>query len=134
MSMNTKQVVIPVPDPGGSDTLLIFKAPSANNGGGRRLLEASFVNHAATSGGNAFSLALHRFSNAGTPAVNGTIASAIGGTTALLHWGDSIPKAFTIDHDYSFLDAGEWLALVYTEIGTGNTTNGQLVLTFADGK
>lgn len=131
MSMDIKVVTIPFPDPGGADTLLVYKAPSANYGGGQRLLDAYFVNHAAT-GGTTFTCALHKFSNAGTPAVNGTIAAAIGGTAA--PWADSVPKQFTLDQDYAFLDAGEWVAVVYAEVNAGNPTNGELILHVMNGK
>jgi hypothetical protein len=46
--------------------------------------------------------------------VNGTIAAAIGGTAGTV-WTEGVPQAFTIDADYAFLDAGEWLVIDYQE-------------------
>jgi len=123
---------IPVPDPGGADTLLLLKAPSDSHGGGITLLAAHAVNHAATGSGTTFTFALHKFSNAGTPAVNGTISDTLGGTAA--PWTDSVPKEFTLDADYIFLDAGEWLALSYVEVNSGNPTKGEICVHYVMGK
>ena len=131
MAMDTKTVVIPFPDPATGDTMLVYKAPTAALGGGQRIVDAYFVNHAATSGGTTFTLSLHKYSNAGTPAVNGTIAAAIGGTTD--YWADTVPKQFTLNSTYAFLNAGEWLAVVYAEVATGNPTRGELVLHIQNG-
>ena len=118
------------PDPGGDDTMFVYRAPV--NGGGRRLIGASFVNFATTSGGTTFTLTLHKYSNAGTPAVNGTLSAALGGTAD--YWADGVPKDFTLTDAQCFLDAGEWLAVVYAEQSTGNPTNGLLNLEFGPGK
>ena len=130
MAMDFYSKQIPFPDPGAGDTFLVYRAPE--NGGGERLINASFVNAAATSGGTTFTLTLQKFSNAGTPAVNGTVSSALGGTTD--YWADGVPKDFTLTDAYCFLDAGEWLAVVYSEQSTGNPTRGFLNLEFARGK
>ena len=104
-----------VPDPGGDNKqIFLYQAPTNAKGGGVRLHSASAVNGAATGAGTSFSFALHKYSNAGTPAVNGTIAPAIGGTAATI-WAYAVPQAFVLDDDYTFLDAGEWLVLDYQE-------------------
>lgn len=132
MSMETKTITIPLGDPAGDDALLLLRAPTDSLGGGITIIDAYAVNHAATSGTVAFSLGLHKYSSAGTPAVNGTIASAIGGTAS--HWADSVPKQFTLDSDYTFLDAGEWLAVDYAETNAGNPTNGFVVVHYLNGR
>jgi len=90
------------------------------------------VNMAATAGGTSFTLALHKYSNAGTPAVNGTISDTIGGSAD--EWADSVPKEFTIDSDYSFLDADEWLAVAYAEENSGNPTRAYITIKYEVGK
>ena len=128
------QVSMVIPDPGADDKqLFVYKAPSNSNGGGSRLLAAEFVNGAATGAGISFSLALHKFSAAGTPAVNGTIAPAIGGTAATI-WADAVPQAFVLDTDYTFIDAGEYVVLDYQEDNAAAPTNGVLTMHFQMGK
>ena len=123
-----------IPDPGGDNKqLFLFKAPTNALGGGVRLLDAYAVNGAATGAGTSFSFALHKFSAAGTPAVNGTIAAAIGGTAATI-WADAVPQQFTVDADYSFLDAEEWIVLDYQEDNTSAPTNAVVVLHMQMGK
>lgn len=130
MAMKYETVAIPIGDPGADDTFFVYRCPETS--GGRTLVNASFTNFATTSGGTTFTLTLHKFSNAGTPAVNGTVSAALGGTTS--YWADGVPKDFTLTAAQCFLDAGEWLALVYAEQSTGNPTRGLLTLEFAEGK
>ncbi|WWT39942.1 hypothetical protein [Microcystis phage Mae-JY09] len=132
MSMDTKIIAIPLGDPGGDKALKCFRAPLDSDGGGVTILSAYAVNHAATGAGTSFSLALHRYSAAGTPVVNGTVAAAIGGTAS--PWADGVPKSFALDDTYSFLDAGEWLAIDYAEQTAGNPTNGYVVLQYVLGR
>lgn len=132
MAFDVHILPIPIPDPAGDDTILLFKAPSDAAGGGIRLVNAYAVNHAATGAGTSFSYALHKYSSAGTPAVNGTISDTIGGTAS--PWADSVPKSFTLDSDYTFLDAGEWLALSYAEQTSGNPTNSVITIQYVMGK
>ena len=132
--MNQFTVSIPVPDPGGDNKqIFIYQAPSDSLGGGVRLLSGAAVNTATPGSGTSFSYALHKYSSAGTPAVNGTIAPAIGGTAATT-WTANVPQSFVIDTDYSFLDAGEWLVLDYQEDQTGNPTNSVVTLHMQFGK
>jgi len=129
--MNLMTVNVPIADPGGDDKqLFIFRAPESY--GGCRLVQAEAVNKAATAGGTTFTYCLHKYSNAGTPAVNGTITDVLGGTAS--YWADGVPKEFTIDTDYSFLDAGEWLVVDYQELNSGSPTLCALNLKFEMGK
>ena len=130
---DTHIVSIPVPDPGGDNKqLYAFRAPLDAQGGGVTLVGAYAVNGAATAGGTTFTYALHKYSTAGTPAVNGTIAAAIGGTTD--YWAVGVPKTFTISSSYAFIDAGEWVVVDYQEENSGNPTNSHIVLQYVMGK
>lgn len=130
--MNIVTQSIYIGDPGAADTMLVLQAPSDDIGGGIRILEAMAVNHAATAGGTSFTLQMLKYSSAGTPAVNGTITASIGGSAD--EWADSVPKEFTIDSDYSFLDADEWLAIKYAEENSGNPTRCYVQVKYAVGK
>lgn len=132
--MNLFTVSSVIPDPGGDNKkLFLYRAPSDSLGGGVRVLSAYAVNGAATGAGTSFSYQLLKYSNAGTPAVNGTISAAIGGTAATI-WADAVPQAFTVDADQAFLDAGEWLVLDYQEDTAGNPTNSVVTVNLAVGK
>jgi hypothetical protein len=123
MALDTKCIAFRIGDPGADNKqLYVFEAPDAGHGGGLRILQASACEDAAPGSGTSFSLALHRYSSAGTPAVNGTIAAAIGGTAAT-EWASGVPQSFTISETYSFLNAGEWLVIDYQEDDGGNPTN-----------
>ena len=86
MSNDVHIVTYALGDPGADDKKLwLLKAPSDAQGGGIRIVEAYVVNQIAVTnslgvGGTTFTLALHKYSSGGTPAVNGTIAAAVGGT------------------------------------------------------
>ncbi len=124
-------VSIPVADPGGDNKqLFAFRAPSDALGGGITVIGISGVNGAATNAGTTFTLQALKYSNAGTPAVNGTISNAIGGTAA--PWADAVPKDFSPTH--TFMDAGEWLVLDYQEIAAGNPTNFMLNVHYVMGR
>lgn len=116
-------------DPGGDDKqLFLFKAPSDALGGGITVVGGAVVNGAALTEGTVFTLALHKYSSAGTPAVNGTIAPAIGTTG----WADAVPIPFVVTH--TFVDAGEWVVLDYQEIATGSPTNCMVEIHYVMGK
>ena len=54
-------------DPGGDNKqLLLFKAPSDALGGGITIVGGSAVNGGALTAGTVFTLALHKYSSAGT--------------------------------------------------------------------
>lgn len=114
--MNMFPITVNLPDPGADNKQeIVFTAPTDALGGGVRILSGRATTMTTLSGaGTTFTLALHKYSNAGTPAVNGTIAAAIGASG----WAAGVPQAFTIDSDYSFLDAGESLVIDYQELAT----------------
>lgn len=132
-SQNVNIITVPIPDPGADNKqIFLLQAPTDALGGGIRILYATAINGAATGAGTSFTYALHKYSSAGTPAVNGTIAAAIGATTA--PWGAKVPKSFTLDADYTFLDAGEWLVLQYNEQTAGNPTLSSVTIGYVMGK
>ena len=132
-SYDVMQVSFPVADPGGDNKqIMLLRAPLDAVGGGIRLVGAYANNEAATAAGTTFTYALHKFSAAGTPAVNGTISATLGGTTD--YWADGVVKPFVLDDDYTFLDAGESVWLDYQEIATGSPTLSSLVLQYVMGK
>lgn len=101
---------------GDSKELVVLRAPTDPLGGGLRIKWAYAVEMASgQTSGTAYALALHKFSAAGTPAVNGTIAAPVGGTSAPLASG--VPQAFTLNDSYSFVDAGESVTVFYDEEG-----------------
>jgi hypothetical protein len=117
-------IAVNISDPAADNKqIFLYKAPSAANGGGVRILSASAEVITSQAAATSFSLALHKYSSAGTPAVNGTIAAAIGGTAAT-YWTAGVPQSFSIDTTYAFLDAGEWLVIDYQEDGTVTPTGG----------
>jgi len=121
-------------DYGGSDkTLYCLHAPAAAVGGAVTIVGAYAVSDATLAAGttNYYSLALHKYSSAATPVLSGTIAAAIGGTAG---WTQGVPKTFTLSSTYAKLSAGEWCAVEYTEAGTGNPTNGFVVVEYVVGK
>lgn len=134
---NVNIVTVALGDPGADNKqLFALKAPSDANGGGLRILGGWVVNGASITnslgvGGTTFTLALHKYSSAGTPAVNGTIAAAVGGTA--VGWTAGVPQAFTLSSTYSAIDAGEWVVLQYNEINAGNPTNGYAVIQYVMG-
>jgi len=126
-------VTIPIVDPGADDKqLLVLKAPADATGGGITLVDAYAYNGAATGAGTTFTYQLLKYSNAGTPAVNGTISDVLGGTAA--PWAAGVPKEFTLDTSYTFIDAGEWIVVDYQEVTNGNPTNSAVVLHYVMGK
>lgn len=129
MAGNVHIIDIPIADPAGDDTFPLFKAPGDAIGGGITIQEAWFNNAAATSGGTTFTVQLLRYSSAGTPALEGTITAALGGTTD--YWADNVPKEFTISDDY--VDADEWVFLKYTEQTAGNPTRAHLTVMYEMG-
>jgi len=132
--MNLFPVTVIVPDPGGDNKqIFLYQAPTDSLGGGVTVHSAAAVNGAATGAGTSFSFALHKYSSAGTPAVNGTVAAAIGGTAATI-WASAVPQSFSIDTSVNFLDAGEWLVLDYQEDNAGNPTNATVTVWLQLGK
>jgi hypothetical protein len=139
-SWDTKVLSYAPGDPGGDNKqLFLLRAPSAAFGGGITILSGEAVQGAAAAlsqgvGGTTFTLALHKYTNAGTPAVYGTIAAAIGGTA--VGWGAGVPNAFTITTSGStnYLSAGEWLVCQYNEINAGNPVNATICIRYILGR
>ena len=132
-------VTVALGDPGADNKqLFVFKAPSADNGGGVRILEATAVNGASIAnslgvGGTTFTLALHKYSSAGTPVVNGTISTNTLGGTAV-GWTAGVTQTFTLNSTYSYISAGEWVVVQYNEVNAGNPTGGFVVLQYTMGR
>lgn len=138
MAFQPLLVTIPLHDIGGDNRqVFAVKAPTDAQGGGITLVHAEAISSTSIAnsvgvGGTTFTLALHKYSSAGTPAVNGTIAAAVGGTAQ--GWTANVPRVFSIDEDYAFLDAGEYLVIQYNEVNAGNPVAGQVHLTFQVGR
>jgi hypothetical protein len=126
-------------DPGGDNKqLFIFRAPTAANGGGVTIIAADIVSDVSGKqgvGGTTFSVALHRYGSVatgGTPAVNGTVAAAIGGTAWT--WAAGVLNYFTIDNAAAYLKPGESLIAQYSEQNAGNPVNGVVMVRYVVGK
>lgn len=132
--MNLFTVSSVIPDPGADNKqIFLYRAPSDSLGGGVRVLSAYASNGVTMGAGTSFSYQLLKYSSAATPVVNGTITAAIGGTAATF-WTAGVPQAFTVNSDYAFLDAGEWLVLDYQEDTSGNPTNSVVTVNLQVGK
>lgn len=107
----------------------VFRAPAAGDGGGIKILRASFVNAAATGAGTSFALALLNYGTAGT-AVEGTIGS-VGGTAAPYSAG--VPAEFTLTAAQQLIDAGEWIVLSKDEENSSDPTRGTVVIEYQMG-
>lgn len=126
--LNTKIMTVSLSEAADDDvSLYVLKAPSARLGGGIRILDAYAVDEVATGAGTSWTVALHRYTAVGTPAVDGTIAVAIGGTAT--PWAKGVPKQFTIDDTYAFLDAGKWLVIEKKDDGaSSDPTNAYVII------
>lgn len=132
MGIGSTVVSIPLTT-GTVDTYTVLRAPTGDQGGAITILGAEIVNHATTSGTATFTAQLLSYSNAGTPAVNGTVGATIGGTAD--HWTDNVPKAFTIGSGAeAVLAAGEYLVVNIASVDTGTPTRPYLMLRYRDGK
>lgn len=113
----------------------LFKAPSAANGGGLTIVGADAITTQTDQGaGTAFALQLLKYSSAGTPAVNGTISTAlIGGTANPL--ANGVPQAWTLSSTDCKVSAGEWVVVKYTEQGAAtNPANCTVTVRYLMGK
>lgn len=131
MSQDVHTLSVFVTDPGADDQqLFIGKAPTDANGGGITILDAYAVNSAALAGaGTTFTFQLLTYSNAGTPAVSGTISNVIGSAT---QWGADVPQQFTISD--AWVDGGEWIVCDYQELNAGNPTLAHVVVHYTMGR
>lgn len=113
-------------DPASASVIPVLRAPSDVHGGGITILEchAEATDTEANSlgvGGTTYTLQLLKYDSAGTPAVNGTVSTNTVGGTAV-GWTANVPQSFTLDSDYTFLDAGESLRVNYAEVNNGDPT------------
>ncbi len=115
---------------GHSSDVLEFIA--SDIGGAITITEAWVINHADTSSNTSFTVELIRYSNAGTPAVLGTVAPAVGGTGD--HWKTNVPKQMTINDAHDVLNTHEWLAVRQTSQNNGTATLGKVIVHFVGGK
>jgi hypothetical protein len=131
--VNTVAVALSNDFGGSNKTLYALRAPTAATGGAITIVGAYAISDATLAAGtvNHFSLALHKYAGTAGTTNSGTIAAAIGGTVG---WTQGAPKTFTLDSTRAKLSAGEWCAVEYTEAGTGNPTNGFVVIQYVMGK
>lgn len=128
-------------DPGGDNKqLYLLRAPTAATGGGLTILggEAVQPGTAALSlgvGGTTFTLILHKYTNATTPVVYGTVSTNTLGGTAV-GWGAGVPQAFTISTSgtLNYLGPGEYLVAQYNEVNAGNPVNCSIIIRYTMGK
>jgi len=113
---------------GDGVTALVLKAPTSALGGAIRIVDAYFVNGAATGAGTAFSIKL---TNRGTTGVASAtdVSASLGGTGSV--FVANTPKQFTITDPV--LEAGEWLGLIKNETNSSDPTRGLLVVQYAMG-
>lgn len=134
MSQNVNSVSISLnsvnPTADGT-ALYAWSAPAATVGGGVTIVGVTACNDATTSGTVGFSVRGLKFSSAGTPALNGTVFSAIGGTVT--HWTADVPQSATLGAD-RFLSAGEHLFLDYDTVNAGTPTAGRLTIHYVMGR
>jgi hypothetical protein len=116
----------------GGHTSDVLEFRASDIGGAVTITEAVVVNHANTSSNTSFTVELIRYSNAGTPAVIGTIAAAVGGTSD--HWATNIPKNMVINDDHDVLESMEWIAVRQTEQNNGTATFGKVIVHYVGGK
>ena len=138
-SWDTHITSVSIDDPGAAAKFFVLRAPTAATGGGITVLGGEAVQSGTASlshgvGGTTFTLALHKYTNATTPAVYGTIAAAIGGTAT--GWGAGRPNEFTIDTagTLRYLSPGEYLVVDYAEINAGNPDNLMITIRWIYGK
>ena len=112
-SWNTEILTYALGDPGADNKqIYLLRAPSAAYGGGITILSGEVVQGGTVTnslgvGGTTFTVALHKYTNAATPALYGTVAASVGGTAQ--GWGAGVPNAFTISTSGSsnYLSPGE---------------------------
>lgn len=115
-NLNTVNVIIPF-DGLNDGTRLGFQVPAALGG---ITVVAGNVHAEGTA-----NVTLVTMTSAGTPAVSGTIAAAVGGTAT-----DGVPYALTISDGW--VDGGEWVAVQENNVGT--PTRGHVALTYVQGR
>jgi hypothetical protein len=139
MAFDVRTTTINIGDVGGDNRqVTLLKAPAAAHGGGLRILavDAIHVSTLALSagvGGTSFTGVLHRYSNAGTPLVNGTVSTNTVGGTAV-GWTAGVVQPFVLNDAYTYLSAGERLVWQYNELNSANPIQCQVSVTWMQGK
>lgn len=129
MAAEVHTVSLTLGDPGADNKQIgWFRAPLDAVGGGITITAAwvtlgNSVTNSLGVGGTTFTLALHKYSNAASPVVNGTISSAAVGGTAV-GWTANVPQVLGLNAGQVFVDAGEYVVWQYNEINNGNPVNG----------
>ncbi len=109
-SQNIKSVTISLDyDPAADKTIPVFRAPQALTVVG---CYATVTTTIASDGTNFFAVSLKNGSD--------VVGAAVGGVDTA--WTALTPKSMTIDETYSYVDAGDVLAVFYNEDGTGTFT------------
>lgn len=109
-SQNIKSVTISLDyDPAADKVIPVFRAPQPLTVVG---CYATVTTTIASDGTNYFAVALKNGSE--------VVGAAVGGVDTA--WTALTPKSMTIDETYSYIDAGEVLALDYNETATGTFT------------
>lgn len=100
-----------VGDPGADDKqIFLWRAPKAVE-----IKRAYIVTANSQGAGSAGEFMLQYWTSAGTPALSGTVAAALGGTASSSRLTAELPVAYTISE--GTLAAGQWLVLDYQETG-----------------
>lgn len=104
-------------DPGSTGTFHLMRAARAMT-----VVGAYMVSKNTQNDGTAVRLALHNFGTAGASIKSGaagTVVPALGGTATASQLTALTPASGTPSTDGKYIAEGEWLAVAYTEQGTG---------------
>lgn len=104
-------------DPGSTGTFHLMRAPRDLT-----VLRASMVSKNTQNSGTAVLLALHNFGTAGASIKSGaagTVVTTLGGTAVAANLTALTPSSTTPTSAGEYISEGEWLAVAYTEEGTG---------------
>lgn len=104
-------------------TCLVHTAPASTQGGGVTIETVEYLNGAAA---GTIPFTLLRYDTAGTPTLNGTVASTGGTITA------NVPLVFTLGPN-NWIRAGERVKLAWTGGGTP-AADGSLVIAYKMGR
>lgn len=118
-SENIKSSVLTIDaDPGGTDEIFyLFKATR-----NMTVISAYMVSEQTQNAGTAVGLRLENWGSAGT-AVEGTVTTQLGGTASGSRLTARTPAAATVSSTEQYINKNEWLAVRYTEEGTGWIAN-----------
>lgn len=117
MPITAIPVAVDLPATGGT---AFVRVPPAGVGGAFTVTGVEVWFGATTSSTISVVVDVLKYSNAGTPALNGTIAASIGGTAD--HWAVGVPKRPTVSAANAKVSAGEYVAIKTTAQGGGTVT------------